>query len=209
MKYFQHNPASNCAADLAMVLSTVPEAVKGSPTLADTINLFTPQQQPLVIDSTDYRNWQLSEQNTLRYICGYLIQKCLRKHSCEVCLQFANACGELAPDTLFCYFKNYDTEGLPFGQLNMPDQQFIHYISQLENIYTTSFPAHITKPRVGYFVKCDLLQATLDHPCPHFPHEYLTTLFVRMRIFYTLKYHNREQKSLPKKNRKRLILGNL
>lgn len=49
----------------------------------------------------------------------------------------------------------------------------------------------------------------LLHPCPHFPHEYLQKFFIRFRIFYVLKYSNRDFKTVSKKNRKLCILMNL
>jgi hypothetical protein len=81
MKYLQHNPQWNCDNDLASVLSATENMphLAQTKTIAQIVNRAQLPRQPLEIDSTDYRNVEIGEQNVLRYICGYLISKCLKK----------------------------------------------------------------------------------------------------------------------------------
>jgi hypothetical protein len=210
LRYFQHNPAGNCAADLASVLSAIEDFsnINESRQLVNIIKFHKPLYQPVAIDSTEYRNWDIWMQNILRYICGYLIGKCLHKHNCAVCFEYATACGNLSQDTLFCYFKAYDDD-IPFGQLKMPHESFAHYAAQLENIFITKIPNIAILAQPGLNMKNDMIHLEFQHPCQHFPKDYLVSLYVRLRIFHTLKRHNRAQKSLPKKERRTIIFTHL
>jgi hypothetical protein len=54
LRYFQHNPAGNCAADLASVLSTIEDFsnINESRQLHNIIKFHKPLYQPVAIDST-------------------------------------------------------------------------------------------------------------------------------------------------------------
>lgn len=98
-----------------------------------------------------------------------------------------------------------------FGNLTMPHPDFVNYISQLEIVFGSSFNSLAISEQVGCKLKEKLTDITYTHVCPYFPYEYFLSLFVPTRIFYTLKFANREfqvQKS-QKHSSKIVILQHL
>jgi len=51
--------------------------------------------EPILLDDHDYREMDVNEHDVFRYVCGYVIRKCLQKHSCEICLQYARSYTDL------------------------------------------------------------------------------------------------------------------
>jgi len=45
----------------------------------------------LKIDIPDYRNLSMPEKNAFIYVCEFLMKKCIEKHSCEVCINYAES----------------------------------------------------------------------------------------------------------------------
>jgi hypothetical protein len=95
----------------------------------------------LQIGTTDYRELNFPSQNALTYVCGYLIKKCLEKHSCALCLHYAKNQQQLDQSFLFVYLKAYETaDHSNFGKLNVPPNEFINYIGQLDEAFIINFP---------------------------------------------------------------------
>lgn len=44
---------------------------------------------PLSIGQVIYRYLEIPDQNAFIYICGCIMSKCLTKHTCEICLEYA------------------------------------------------------------------------------------------------------------------------
>lgn len=147
---------------------------------------------------TDYHTDDLLQQNFARYVCGYLMKKCLTIHCCEICEQYAKSYSDLDDSSLYCYMRAYNNSESHFGSLLMPHDNFVYFISKLEILFKSSFEElsvgnNLVNNFIGIFKKVDFL-----HPCNSFPKEYLLRLYVRIRIFYTLKDINRNFKSTPK-----------
>lgn len=162
-----------------------------------------------VID-TDYQAHDVLEQNFIRYVCGYLINKCLAIHSCDICLQFSKAHNELDDSTFYCYFRAYENcLNETFGNLKMPDNKFIYFIASLENCFRNSFEELVTQKNIIQKFVNLYNRFIFEHPCEKFPHEYLLRLYSRMRLFYTLKEINRNfktQKNILNKKQKNKML---
>ncbi len=109
-------------------------------------------------------------------------------------------------DKLFCYFKGYDSRK-PFGGLTVPTDKFTQYITAVEEKIVQLFPAVIKKKGVARDLFSQLPLFTV--PCPDFPSELVLRLFLRMRIYYILKFGNRELSSPKSKNRKYFKVQNL
>jgi hypothetical protein len=60
----------------------------------------------LNVKDLDYHFHDL-EKNSLRYICGYLMKKCLTIHSCDVCKKFANDHQHLNETTIYSAFVKF------------------------------------------------------------------------------------------------------
>lgn len=161
------------------------------------------------IDDHDYRDLELTEQNALRYICGYLIRKCLARHSCRICMQYANDNAIFDLNTVYCLHRAYNcTEDNPFGDLFMPNNNFIQYITLLEKLFFEHIHNLILQKGVLAKLLTILKQIRLNHPCEQFPTEYLVKLYCRVSLYYTLKFVNRRFRTQQGK-RKIVILQHL
>lgn len=184
---------TNCQEDLTSMLVCFSDFQENKPLTASLAVAQTTQS--FHVEECDYYRSPLPEQNAFKYICGYLIDKCLRKHSCQICEQFATANKKLDESNIFIHFKAYDTDESTFGHLKTPEEVFCRYIYQLEHLFFRNFNESIcSNPGNTLYKKLSEIP-TFRHPCSNFPIQYLFKLFIRFRIFYVLKYNNRMFKS--------------
>lgn len=143
----------------------------------------------------------LSEENAFKYICGYLIKKCLEIHSCDTCIDYVNKSKATFDDTtLYSSFRAYENnETNMFGSLNVASDNFCLYIHKLEEIFVTNFEKNCFQKNIGGYL-FQLVQGIIFE---HFATIFLIKLFLRMRIYYTLSEHNKScKKENNRKNRK-------
>lgn len=207
LNFFQHSDGANCLDDLDQILTNISEV---APALGSVKLLFSDKNpfsdNVLKIGTVDCRNLCIPAKNALAHVSGYLIKKCLEKHSCHVCLNYARDQNELDQSLLFTYFKAYQNEeNSNYGNLTVPPDQFVNYINELDNIFISEFPIISVKNNVGK----ELSNVPFDHPCPDFDIDFLKKLYIRLRIFHALKTLNKNVLSAPRKNRKLDILLHL
>lgn len=148
--------------------------------------------------------------NALTYVCGYLIKKCLQKHCCNICFNYANNQNQVDQSFLFAIFKAYrNNENTIFGNLNVPPDQFYNYINNLDSIFIDEFPIIAVKTNLGKELRNAMDNIPFEHPCQEFNYDFLKDLYIRMRIFHTLKTLNKNLLSAPRKNCKIDILSHL
>lgn len=209
LNYFQHSEGSNCDEDFDSLLTKV----------TDIQNfVFNELPKPsnesdsksVKISCIDYRD-NLPGTNALNYVCGYLIRKCLEIHSCDVCISYSQESSAIFDSgKFFVHFKAYENKNKDtFGNLKTPAVNFYAYIQLLEDIFTEKVLICLSGSNVASSIITFMKDVELIHPCDRFPKEYLVKLFVRMRIFYALKYINRDFKSSPKKNEKLIKISHL
>jgi len=78
--------------------------------------------------------WVMLSREKCTCLCGYFIQKCMERHSCEMCLNYITNQNQLDQSLLFIYFKAYTNSEVnstdsTFGKLNVPTDQFLNYIN--------------------------------------------------------------------------------
>ena len=141
-------------------------------------------------------NLKITEQNFLNYVCGYLLSKCLRKHSnCPICENYAQKNIKASKDASMFYIqcRAYDKNN---NKLCTPPISFINYISQLDKLFFERFYIIATGQNViQEYVKLFSAKKNYSHPCSNFPYTYLLKLYTRIRLFYTLKFININFKS--------------
>ena len=97
-------------------------------------------------------------------------------------------------------FKAYDSDA-SYGGLIAPSNVMLQYTMQLEE----TFVKHFSNLQKVTYVGHDLLQLLesiqLDQPCNSFNKKYLLMLFTRLRVYYCLKFANRELRSSGRKNK--------
>lgn len=205
--YLDNVETANCIDDgTKALLNLTPEFVKSCNNVC-----ADPTYSPLRVFTNDYVNLKSPEGNALVYVTGYLIKKCLTRHSCDVCINFANDSDTLFKEELFfCKLKAYENE-IPFGGLTVPSRDIIDYILKLESIFVTQFNNLAFKEAIGTQLRKDFSNIVFKHPCNNFPFEYFLDLYTRVRIYYTLKFINIDIKTAKsnKNNIKLNILKNL
>lgn len=213
LNYFKHSEKANCIDDLAEILTNI------SADNQNSVNIMFSDKPPfqfknptsLSIGTVDYRELDIPEQNAFIYVCGYLMKKCLTKHSCDLCIEYAKTQKNLDPSFLFSYFKAYENkEKSTFGSLLMPHNDFYNYIYELETIFINSFPKLSVELSVGQKLKQSMVNVVYEHPCSQFDKNYILSFFIRFRIYSSIKFLNKNLVSEKKlKNRKLAILQHL
>jgi hypothetical protein len=110
LNYFQYSENFNCIQDFDDILSEISDHSN-----KEIQNIIFPEKSPfkfktpLPIGSVDYMDLSLPNQNSLTYVCGYLMKRCLEKHSCDVCTytNYAKFQQDLDQSFLFSHFKAY------------------------------------------------------------------------------------------------------
>lgn len=212
LDYFQHSDGANCLEDLDQILSHI----NNSHMPLTEFDFFNSEKTPfkftgLKIGTTDYRNLTLPNQNSLSYICGYFIKKCLERHTCEECIVYAKHQKKIDQSFYFSHFKAYqNSSNSVYGNLNMPHESFYNFINQLDNIFLDNFPRVSVEKNVGRKLKDYFLNVPFQHPCQNFDLMFLINLYTRCRIFNAVDKHNKNLMSVKNlKNRKLTILTHL
>ncbi len=191
----------NCDRDLDTLLA---EFSNDKP---DTPVLVSPREQlnTLEIGATDYSDKNVGDgikANATCYVAGYLLMKCLKRHACQMCKD------KLVSNTfddsrkLFCFFKAYETDKSAFGGLHVPSMSFFEFITKMEDVFVANFSVFSKSSYVGKHLLAKLENVAVSFQmCENFPIDYLRKLFLRMRIYYCLKFTNCDFAS-PKSKRK-------
>lgn len=91
INYFTHSDNANCIADFNEIVSKIKTDTFNDETIKiifQNKNPFKFKKTTLTIDTPDYRNLSMPEKNAFTYVCGFLMKKCIEKHSCEVCIHY-------------------------------------------------------------------------------------------------------------------------
>lgn len=208
LKYLDEVEGANCMQDLNVVLMNLtPDLINDCAQV-----LPIPTNNPLKVFTNDYRDIKSAEGNALVYVAGYFLKKSLAKHNCDICIGFNNSNLPEEQATIFCQQKAYATsDNAPFGHLMIPSTNIINFLIALENIFIENFNDLACKNGVGSELKKKFETIDFNHPCPDFPHDYLLSLYTRVRLYFTLKFANQNIKScrLQKQNPKLTILKHL
>lgn len=202
-----HSGTENCEGDRDKVLIRLSDIAKTELASEDSVGGKTATIRPII--DRDYQLCSDLEKNFTRYVCGYLITKCLSVHSCEVCVGYSKDHQNLDATSYFCYFKAYDNANNDyFGNLAMPNDEFVAFVCHLETLFAENFESFVVKDSVIEHFINSFKQVDYQHPCREFPYDYMLHLYSRLRLFYTLKYVNRNFKTVQNK-RKTIIWQHL
>lgn len=162
--------------------------------------LFLLQERPVLenlnIDVQAYATLDITEQNAFQYLGGYFIKKCLLQHTCATCEKYAQENCDLTAATIYTHLRAFDASQSTFGSLFTSNLHFCEFLVSLGQNFSQIFPDMSIQTGVGQKIKKYLTdKINFDHPCQDFPKEYFFKLFVRVRIYYTLKFMNRDLKS--------------
>lgn len=195
----------NCASDEDTVLTKCQDFVTDRNVV---LLIVTQKQNNFNIDNYDYRNMPVTEENVFIYVCGYLLRRIFIKHFCDRCAILAENNNNLNTSNIYSYFKAYNNEKDTFGSLYIPSEIFVDNIKKLHTKFFDNFDI-ITKPNVLQKFLEILCVVEFSHVYPDFPKMYLLKLFIRVRIYYVLKFINRDFKNKKGGTRKINILSHL
>ena len=89
-------------------------------------------------------------------------------------------------------FKAYESEKC-FGGLLALAAPYLQYIKNLEDLFVKDFTMFTKHNAIGETILSKLQDVPVPFThCTEFPLQYLLKLFLRMRIYYTIKFANRE-----------------
>ncbi len=127
------------------------------------------------------------EDNALHYVCGYLMRKVKSWHDCEDCNNaLIGGDGYAKHNETYTMLKKFtDTSKL----INV-SQSFHYFVLRCEKAIIKEFDINSYKPDIGSrLVEC-LKDVKVPSRCIGFPKHKFFILFVRVRIFYLLKFLN-------------------
>ena len=167
--------------------------------------------QILSIGQTDYREQNVSsnifQDNALAYVSGYLLNKSFKIHSC---INYKVLVSNDLDDNRkqFCFFKAYKEPR--FSGLNVPSSCYLEYIIKLKDAFVKSFSVTTKNSNVGANILKVIERIPVPfHVCAQFPLAYLQKLFVRMHIYYSIKFANRQCAYTKKKSCKYIKVKHL
>ncbi|XP_061725755.1 uncharacterized protein LOC133531511 [Cydia pomonella] len=149
----------------------------------------------LNIGINDYKiRWPSNE-----YIAGYILHKCLEKHTCEksvknICdyYKFEKQNGDVLIETFQCYNgKNVDK----FCNVRPPVQlqEFVNLMEKRFNEYYYS--VNKNNMNFGWNLYCIIEKDSFKMPCECFPNKFLRMLYIRLKIFSSVKEYNKINKT--------------
>jgi hypothetical protein len=201
---------ANCEFDSASNLQSVINAtpvnrpVLSFSTLSDHVAVNTPMLYMQCENDCDF------EGNGLYYVCGFLLRKLLKFHSCDVCnaLWINNTIS--LNNGIYTNCRLYCSSELKQGKgLVTVSESFFSYVTECESVFATLFDNRGHEPGILHLIVKEQLKIPAPVACKQFPKVNFLKYFVRMRIYYKLKFLNRtvsssneETKQKPRKNRK-------
>ena len=210
---FLSSSSGNCDDDFDNLLAQFSKADSSGPSLIAVPT--SPQSDE--IKSTDYQDKEVGDNllkdNPIAYVAGYLLRKCFQIHKCCNC-ESALVTNQLEDNrNLLCFFKAYESEKT-FGGLLAPTKSYLDYVIQLEDIFVRDFATYTKCSGIRKKILAELQSVTVPFTlCPEFQLEYLLKLFLRMRIYYSIKFANRElstnKSKKPKKSKKYIKVTHL
>lgn len=137
----------------------------------------------LLINTSDYKKFDLYDSDAMKLISAYMYKKCIENH--KTCLN--SICEiELKKQESRGFFIN-DPE---FGVMVLPPKGFELLVVELESFYANTLNLYARNNNVGMSIYTDLMKKIKITFCPTFPLSYLIKLFLRIRIYYSLKSFN-------------------
>jgi len=200
--------SANVEFDLSAALASV-----ASGKAKNQCEFIAPLHPPLGVDcpilpSLGSQSRTCLEENGLFYVCGYLLRKLFKFHSCDQCeVLLSDMEPGLDSKTVYLRLRTYSNKPGHRGLICASDS-FNDYISQCETIFMSSFDKHQSEYAITKTIVSELMNINTPVICSKFPLVKFLQLFVRMRIYYILKFRNQtfveENKSKKSKKMKKL-----
>nr|CAH7731266.1 unnamed protein product [Callosobruchus chinensis] len=208
LKYINDEVGGNCMKDVSDVLVNISSDLIQQST--EICILPKETTKSIKVFTRDYRNLETSEGNAIVYITGYLLKKALLQHSCDICREYVKLNDLEENASHFCNLKAYYSNKQT-GGLTTPPRDMVQFVSELEDIFVKNFNKFAYEHGIGAKLISIFKDIHYSHPCRNFPFNYFISLYTRARIYFTLKFANRDIKGQKtnKPHYKVTILKNL
>lgn len=185
-KFLQHSTGSNCEQenDFFSLLENQPTNPPGSERFLPKLESESYENCVIINEAID--NFNVPDKNALNYFCGYLLSKCLKIHpKCDLCEKMkVIGCGK---NSTFITLKKYnDSRDALFSTC----ASLTAYIESMDTIFVKYFNKICSKSNVSKSMEKLLLRIKFTPQCNSFPAEYLRKLFIRCRIYFSLRFYN-------------------
>ncbi len=138
------------------------------------------------------------QDNALHYVCGYVLRKIRKWHECTACDKILlGGNGYAKHNETFTMLKKFTPE----ANLVNASQAFHWYVVRCENVLLKQFEKHSYKPDISSTLVEKLKSVYVPTRCMGFPKYKFLIFFVRVRIFYLLKFFNASLNSSKPKNK--------
>jgi hypothetical protein len=156
----------------------------------------------------------LAQASITCYVAGYVCHKYLKKHKCGECADILlGRCADLpARSTLLTRLRAYSASLADSGALCVPSKGMLAFIESCEALFLSTFENIKQMPqvmtRLVNMMKNSIdLSFFADAPCSSIIND-ITTMFVKVRVLYALKFQSRGLgKRGNKRARRALILS--
>nr|CAI5847878.1 unnamed protein product [Callosobruchus analis] len=141
-------------------------------------------------EDTDYRRVQfpLGQCPSPVPLYEYLLSKCLKQHTCPLCLNYV--------EVQKTHFRDCSSavSAIALEALYKPHRSFASFVTGMDAVFRHTFKSVIVHSCAVKNLTNLLRKLSLVHPCLNFPFKYVTKLFARLRLYHTLKYLNHQMK---------------
>lgn len=197
---------ANCESDCGSLLEIVNTHKQTRPSLCFQNAPVKPVSNELLA-MTCTSDHQCFEDNGLYYVSGFLLRQLLKWHSCDVCDKLWTPRESVSKlNDVYITARSYSAKELKEGHgLVTVSEAFFMYISNCEELFQSVFAKHGHERGILSRIVAELMCYSAPVSCAQFPKLKFLAYFVRMRIYYTLKFANRKQlrtKPETKKHRK-------
>ena len=179
----------------------------------DIVPLATESMSPLKFISSEYTTEDVQSKvikhNSLAYVAGFLLKRTFERHQCSTCKSYLTDNHLDDKRKLFLVFKAYDTDKNLFGGLTVPSKTMMDFLIKLEDIFVRYFRNLRKVKSIGSEILEIMEKEILNIQCVQFDKRYMVMLFIRLRIYYCIKFGNRELASTTRKSRKYLKVVHL
>lgn len=125
------------------------------------------------------------EKNSLRYEACILRDKLEQLHSCDYCDERVTT-----KDSIRRTRHNSPTASNPSAK---PSRIFINFVQKIENVFKASFEEHFDKSKI-FEILFQKVSAIPHFFCDEFPNNEFLVFFIRLRIYTTILFFNRQLK---------------
>ncbi|XP_063390789.1 uncharacterized protein LOC134676361 [Cydia fagiglandana] len=153
----------------------------------------TDEAPRLSIGVNDYKiPWPSNE-----YVAGYILGKCLEKHTCEKTVKNISDYYDLetrSRDILIKMFQFYNAENVDKLCNTRPPVQLMEFVNLMEKRFNEYYKSAKDNMNFGWNLYSIIEKDSFKMPCECFPNKFLRMLYIRLKIFSSVKQYNKLNK---------------